>query len=212
MALMFREPPSPPQGAPEWMVTYADMVTLLLTFFVMLASFSEINREGSYQELVESVQGRFGLNTAPIKAGELRPRNSALAAAIVGARALRDNSLQAGDPSRGPSSRADRALLTSIPCDPARETLPETAREGLADVATRTTGKSGTIEIASLAPRDQLDRAIRRAQLAQMQLEAIGLDPRRMKIAIAEEANGEQTASINLYLVETPSSNEAASR
>jgi len=30
-----------PQGAPEWMVTFSDCMTLLLTFFVLLLSFSE---------------------------------------------------------------------------------------------------------------------------------------------------------------------------
>ena len=35
------------EGAPAWMVTYSDMVTLLLTFFVMLvamASFEDVQR------------------------------------------------------------------------------------------------------------------------------------------------------------------------
>ena len=31
-----------PKGSPIWMTTYGDMVTLLLTFFVMLFAFSEI--------------------------------------------------------------------------------------------------------------------------------------------------------------------------
>lgn len=34
-----------PKGAPTWMVTYADSVTLLLTFFVMLLTFSTPNKE-----------------------------------------------------------------------------------------------------------------------------------------------------------------------
>jgi flagellar motor protein MotB len=33
-------------GAPPWMVTYGDSITLLLTFFVMLLTFSTPNREG----------------------------------------------------------------------------------------------------------------------------------------------------------------------
>jgi chemotaxis protein MotB len=43
-------------GAPLWMVTYGDMVTLLLTFFVMLFSFSTIDAQ-KWQALVESLQG-----------------------------------------------------------------------------------------------------------------------------------------------------------
>ncbi len=33
-------------GAPPWMVTYGDSITLLLTFFVMLLTFSTPNKEG----------------------------------------------------------------------------------------------------------------------------------------------------------------------
>ena len=34
-----------PGGAPEWMVTFSDCMTLLLTFFVLLLSFSSFDKE-----------------------------------------------------------------------------------------------------------------------------------------------------------------------
>ena len=34
-----------PQGAPEWMVTFSDCMTLLLTFFVLLLSFSSFDEK-----------------------------------------------------------------------------------------------------------------------------------------------------------------------
>ena len=34
-----------PSGAPEWMVTFSDCMTLLLTFFVLLLSFSSFDKE-----------------------------------------------------------------------------------------------------------------------------------------------------------------------
>ena len=37
--------PEEKQGAPDWMVTYSDCVTLLMTFFVLLFSFASINKE-----------------------------------------------------------------------------------------------------------------------------------------------------------------------
>ncbi|MFA5553011.1 MAG: flagellar motor protein MotB [Phycisphaerae bacterium] len=44
---MPREPKPPPQeeeqGAPEWMVTFSDCMTLLLTFFVLLLTFSSFD-------------------------------------------------------------------------------------------------------------------------------------------------------------------------
>ncbi|MCK9479799.1 MAG: OmpA family protein [Firmicutes bacterium] len=44
------------KGAPAWMNTYGDMVTLLLTFFVLLYSFSSIDAE-KWQALVISLSG-----------------------------------------------------------------------------------------------------------------------------------------------------------
>ncbi|MEM9020094.1 MAG: flagellar motor protein MotB [Planctomycetota bacterium] len=51
----------PPPGAPEWMVTYGDMVTLLLCFFVLIVSFSEIKKEDQFQAVVEEIQQAFGM-------------------------------------------------------------------------------------------------------------------------------------------------------
>jgi chemotaxis protein MotB len=45
-----------PRGAPIWMTTYGDMVTLLLTFFVMLFAFSEIDK-AKYDQIAESLRG-----------------------------------------------------------------------------------------------------------------------------------------------------------
>lgn len=51
----------PPAGAPEWMVTYGDMVTLLLCFFVLIVSFSEIKKEDQFQAVVEEIKKAFGM-------------------------------------------------------------------------------------------------------------------------------------------------------
>ena len=41
----------PPAGVPEWVVTYGDMMSLLLTFFIMLVSMSKIKEEGTMRAL-----------------------------------------------------------------------------------------------------------------------------------------------------------------
>lgn len=38
-------PEEPQQGAPEWIVTFSDMISLLVTFFVMLMSFSTMEKQ-----------------------------------------------------------------------------------------------------------------------------------------------------------------------
>ncbi len=49
-----------PDGVPEWVVTFGDMMSLLLTFFILLAAFSELKKEDEYQEVVKSIQEAFG--------------------------------------------------------------------------------------------------------------------------------------------------------
>lgn len=50
------------EGAPEWMTTFADMVTLLLCFFVLIVSFSEIKKDEQFQAVVEHIQVAFGMH------------------------------------------------------------------------------------------------------------------------------------------------------
>ncbi len=47
-------------GIPEWIVTYGDMMTLLLCFFVLLAAFSELKQEHEYQRVVDAIKEAFG--------------------------------------------------------------------------------------------------------------------------------------------------------
>ncbi|WP_086479380.1 flagellar motor protein MotB [Oceanospirillum sanctuarii] len=48
------------EAVPEWMVTFADMMTLLLTFFVLILSFSTTDVE-RYKSIAEAMQNSFGL-------------------------------------------------------------------------------------------------------------------------------------------------------
>jgi len=47
-------------GAPDWMVTYGDMMSLLLCFFIMLVAMSQIKQDEKFQEVMESIQKAFG--------------------------------------------------------------------------------------------------------------------------------------------------------
>jgi chemotaxis protein MotB len=44
MAEMTKQKKCPPEGAADWLLTYGDMVTLLLAFFIMLFSVSEVDQ------------------------------------------------------------------------------------------------------------------------------------------------------------------------
>lgn len=51
---------SPPTGAPDWFVTYADLMSLLLTFFIMLAAMSDARNEPRVAQAVEAMHKQFG--------------------------------------------------------------------------------------------------------------------------------------------------------
>ena len=59
-----RKPETPQEeGSPAWMNTYGDMVTLLLTFFVLLFSFSSVDAE-KWKAIVQAFSGKIEM-TAP---------------------------------------------------------------------------------------------------------------------------------------------------
>lgn len=57
---MDKKPEECKAGAPEWMVTYGDLVTLLMCFFVLLFAFSEIDAQ-KFNAVMQSFQGSAGV-------------------------------------------------------------------------------------------------------------------------------------------------------
>lgn len=53
-----------PPGAPAWMVTYSDLVTLLLTFFVLLLSMASLDPV-RFTEASSSIKDAFGMHSSP---------------------------------------------------------------------------------------------------------------------------------------------------
>ena len=48
------------EGAPAWMATFGDLMSLLMCFFVLLLSFSEMDRQ-KYKEISGSLKNAFGI-------------------------------------------------------------------------------------------------------------------------------------------------------
>jgi len=68
-----------PPGVPEWVVTYGDMMSLLLTFFIMLVSLSEVVADQKYRAIMEALQQYTGYNTSHLAPpGKNFPLNSLL--------------------------------------------------------------------------------------------------------------------------------------
>jgi chemotaxis protein MotB len=64
-------------GVPEWVVTYGDMMSLLLTFFIMLVSLSEVVNNRRYQDILDALQKYQGYRSgAPTQPGIKEPFNA----------------------------------------------------------------------------------------------------------------------------------------
>src|SRR3546814_149757 len=75
-AMARRRPPEEHENHERWLVSYADFITLLFAFFVVMYSISSIN-EGKYKILSDSLVGVFNQvdrSVKPIPIGEELPR------------------------------------------------------------------------------------------------------------------------------------------
>ena len=73
-----------PENHERWLVSYADFITLLFAFFVVMYSMSSVN-EGKYRVLSDSMTAAFTQTTrslAPIQAGEVVRTSSSVIEAI----------------------------------------------------------------------------------------------------------------------------------
>lgn len=64
-------------GQDRWLVSYADFITLLFAFFVVMYSISSVN-EGKYKVLSDTLEGVFNTrqkSLEPVQVGELSPRS-----------------------------------------------------------------------------------------------------------------------------------------
>ncbi len=89
---------------PEWVVTFGDMMSLLLTFFIMLVSMSEIKQEKKYQALVDSMRKQFGYakTLESMSPGEIKPRTSQFSVMSTTGRAKKKDTAKGGVPEKAP--------------------------------------------------------------------------------------------------------------
>ena len=106
--------PDEPIEIPEWVVTFGDMMSLLLTFFIMLVSMSEIKDEERFQAMVESMVQRFGRDEVFESAvpGPAQPRKARLMKIASHSSESRAGLAKGGDTAR--SSVGENPLVQTI--------------------------------------------------------------------------------------------------
>ncbi len=203
--MAIEEDPDP--GIPEWVVTFGDMMSLLLTFFIMLISLSEIKEEERFQAMVESFRKQFGhdASTVSVISGENKPRNSRLAKLATMGRAKRFNIMKGGDKVNAPVGDYPRVKIvrpgsrttvgTVIYFPEHSPELNERAQEDLQNILPNLAGLPQKIEVrghTSRRPigedsryRDNSDLTYERCRAVGKFIETLGIDPRRIRMAVA---------------------------
>lgn len=200
----------PPAGVPEWVVTYGDMMSLLLTFFIMLVSMSEMKTDqGKFRALMDSLEQVFGpeigLYSLP---GKAAPK-SGLMDKLGSLGASKDGGmLKANRRARGPGGAnnpvrkiRDGQVITiggPVAFERFSGEISEAARNDLEQIIAAILEKPNRVEVRGhdspepLPPdspyRDAMDLSYARAEAVARYLIKRGILPERIRISAAGDA------------------------
>jgi len=144
---------------PEWVVTFGDMMSLLLTFFIMLVSMSEIKHEDQYQAMVDSMREQFGYSESreSLEPGDAKSRPSEFSVMSTMGRAKKKNTAKGGVEAKAPSGEEPTvriirpgqttAVGSVIFFETASAELDEAAKRDLDITAAELVGKPQKIEV-----------------------------------------------------------------
>lgn len=107
----------------RWLVSYADFITLLFAFFVVMYSISSVN-DGKYRILSESLVQAFQVSERsldPIQVGELRRNTSSSSGSVFDAKKGEDITVKAGQT----PANAEELPKTDDPLKPTATQSPE---------------------------------------------------------------------------------------
>jgi chemotaxis protein MotB len=203
--MAIEEEPAP--GIPEWVVTFGDMMSLLLTFFIMLVSMSEIKEEERFAAMLESMRRQFGHDSsmASIVPGEMTNATTSLPEIAIQARARRKDLMRGGadvqavtgENTRVQQIRPGRNSTTGGKVYFAEDAaeLTERAKAELDEIARQLAGKPQKLEIrghtsrkpvdASESLRDHWDLAYDRCYAVMQYLISQGIEPERIRLGSA---------------------------
>lgn len=198
-------------GIPEWVVTFGDMMSLLLTFFIMLVSLSEIKEEETYQALVASMQQEFGYvkSQDSLSPGESRPRTTAFKPLATTGRAKKKDTASGGVPEKAPTGEDPlvrivrpgqmTAVGSVVFFEMGSDAFNKSADLVLKDLATQLRGKPQKIEVRGHVSAEYAARTagtgeatmlgIRRAAAVQRYLvDVAGVKANRFRISSAGDS------------------------
>lgn len=204
-------------GIPEWVVTFGDMMSLLLTFFIMLVSLSEIKEEETYQALVDSMQQQFGYAKTldALAPGESKARTTAFKPLATTGRARKKDTATGGVPEKAPTGEEPMvrivrpgqmtAVGSVVFFDIGSDKLTSSGESVLKGLAEQLRGKPQKVEIRGHVSPEYAARTegtneavmlgIRRSAAVQDYLvKKAGLNPHRFRISSAADSEPMSTS------------------
>ncbi|TWU31537.1 OmpA/MotB family protein [Novipirellula artificiosorum] len=214
-------------GIPEWVVTFGDMMSLLLTFFIMLVSLSEIKDEEKYQALVDSMKRSFGYARTidALTPGDSRPRTQAFSVLSTTGRAKKKDTAKGGVPDKAPSGEDPlvrivrpgqmTAVGSVVLFELGSDQLSAENREALKIVAAQLRGKPQKIEVrghtsAEFAARtagtdESIQLGFRRAiAVREVLVNTEALEPSRFRLSSAGESEPMHRAGGSVAIARNP--------
>jgi chemotaxis protein MotB len=192
----------PHEGAPEWMVSYADMITILMSFFVVMFSMAG-QKDGKKEEpVMQSLRRQFG-RFVGLPASQFVPRDSAVSNKAVAVKMLPQKETKnrglVGDHTRVSTIRpGDQATIGGvIYFAPGQVDLDKEQKKQLETTANDLGGKPQKIEIRGHTfnraqspdgkPQDNWDLAYQRCHKTMQYLVSQGIDARRIRFGVAAQ-------------------------
>ncbi|MEM9658008.1 MAG: OmpA family protein, partial [Planctomycetota bacterium] len=187
---------------------FGDMMSLLLTFFIMLVSMSEIKEEERYQAMVESIRKQFGhdASDASLIPGDIRPRNSTIQEHVhAHGRAKRKDTAEGGQEVQSVTGESKRVRIVRpgddsssggvIFFDEGSAKLSEANKRHLVRIVQQLAGKPQKVEIRGhtsrrpISPksgyRDRMDLSFERCRATRKFLIEEGIEPARIRLSAA---------------------------
>jgi chemotaxis protein MotB len=188
------------EGAPEWMVSYADMITILMSFFVVMFSMAGTKDPKKEDPVMNSLRKQFGRyvgmtsihTVSGLPMGKAAghhplPQHETHTRGLVGDN-LRVSTVRVGD---------QPTIGGSIYFDNAKTDLSDEQKRQLDLLAKDLNGKPQKLEVrghtvcrpqgADAKYRDNWDLAYERCHKTMEYLISVGLDPRRIRIGVSAQ-------------------------
>lgn len=197
-----------PAPVPDWILTFGDMMSLLLTFFIMLVSMSEMKSQEKFNAMADSMRQQFGLDVTStnLVPGWAKPRDSKLSKVVAAGRARKAEAVPGERlfrpiASEQESFRIVRAgnqidMRGAVYFSDSSAALTDQAKQDLQVIAFDISGKSHKIEIRGhCAAQSTADRAVfadqwrlaneRSLNTMHFLVDQLKIDPRRVRISAA---------------------------